>query len=54
MLNCDTLIHSILPKFAKNQDFQAEMITTILNALTKSKKSDSVAIPVLLKENYDR
>jgi hypothetical protein len=30
------------------------MITTINNALLKAKNLDSVAVPVLLREKYDR
>jgi hypothetical protein len=54
LLNCQVLIHSILPEFAKSRYFQQEMLTTIRNALLKSKGLDSIAIPVLLNENYDR
>ena len=54
MLNCETLIHSILPEFDKSRYPKVEMMATIKNALIKAKNLDSVAIPVLLEENYDR
>jgi hypothetical protein len=48
------LIHSILPEITKSRYAQTEMLPTIRNALLKAKNFDSLAIPVLLNENYDR